>query len=159
MVFYLEAIFYVRTTVRVLEKEISHFLKAFVAETELAQSDVNGEKEHFVRIGTFGTSPPFTAIELCASGMKALNCPREAGISFRQLLNEASETDVGFTGETTEKSTQPRTEETAKGTSADITAHHTKLIPSRRQKRLPKRRLKGHQSRLLKGQLNQPSGV
>ena len=50
------------TILRVSGRDVSQFLEASVAGTELVKSQVKGIKEHFVRIGTFGASPPFTAI-------------------------------------------------------------------------------------------------
>jgi hypothetical protein len=52
------------TTLRVSGRDFSQFLEASVAGTELVQSRVKGgpTKEYFICIGTFGTSPPFTAI-------------------------------------------------------------------------------------------------
>jgi hypothetical protein len=58
-----------------IRRDISQFLEASVAGTELVQSRVKGGKEYFVRIGSFRTSSPFTAIDQFASGMKALVCP------------------------------------------------------------------------------------
>jgi hypothetical protein len=43
-------------------KGIYQFLKASVADTEMVQSQVNGKKEYFVRIGTFRTAHTFTAL-------------------------------------------------------------------------------------------------
>jgi hypothetical protein len=90
-------------------------------DTELAQSQVNGKKEYFVRIGTFGSSPSLTATDQFASGMNPLQCPHEAGNSFRQLLNEASET----TEETTGKTTDPHTKETTNMTTEETTEETT----------------------------------
>jgi hypothetical protein len=113
-------------TLRVKEMELSHFLEASVVKTELEQSRVDGKKEYFVRIGTFGSSKSFTAIDQFASGMIPLQCPREAGRSFRQSLNEPSETTGGSTGETTETTTEPHTEETTEGTTGETTENITK---------------------------------
>jgi hypothetical protein len=120
------------TILRVAGRDFSQFLEASVAGTELVQSRVKGgpTKEYFICIGTFGTSPPFTAIHQLNSGMKSLQCPRTAGITFRQSLNEGSETTTEQTIEkTTKETTEKTTEEptTAKKTTEETTEGTTKL--------------------------------
>jgi hypothetical protein len=110
------------TTLRVSERDISQFLEASVVGTELVKSQVNrGEKEYFLRIGTFGISPRFTAIEQFGLMMKSLQCPLKAGITFRQSLNEASETASEATEGTTEGTTEKTTEETGEKTTEQTT--------------------------------------
>jgi hypothetical protein len=119
---------------RVLGKEVDQFLKASAADTEMVQSQVNGKKDYFVRIGTFGTSPHFTAIDQFASGMKSPEyeeSTREAGNTFRQSVNEASETTEGTTVEktketTAEKTTEKASEEASEKTMVGSTVEETK---------------------------------
>jgi rRNA maturation endonuclease Nob1 len=110
---------------RVRARAISLFLDASAVDTELVHSQVDGNREHFLRIGAFGESPRFTAKNQFDSGMKSLQyeeSTREAGNTFRQSVNEASETTAGTTGETTEETT----EKTNEPHTNEITEPHTK---------------------------------